>query len=141
MPPLLSPPAVPVLPSSTRDAASVCVVQARLMASPLRFDGRVVLVTGAGGGEPRAGPAIRIEGLWRAAAGCGAGAGSGGTGVGQARRGIGHAGRCSGSHARRELIRPTSFPREMSAGLQGAQLSKVRPLSLVCGYGCDFCCL
>lgn len=35
------------------------------MASPLRFDGRVVLVTGAGGGEPRAGPAFRIEGLWR----------------------------------------------------------------------------
>ena len=30
----------------------VCVsLQARLMASPLRFDGRVVLVTGAGGGE------------------------------------------------------------------------------------------
>lgn len=30
---------------------SVCVLQVGLMASPLRFDGRVVLVTGAGGGE------------------------------------------------------------------------------------------
>lgn len=29
----------------------VCVLQVGLMASPLRFDGRVVLVTGAGGGE------------------------------------------------------------------------------------------
>lgn len=41
------------------------------MASPLRFDGRVVLVTGAGGGEPRAGPAVPMAGLLRAAAGCG----------------------------------------------------------------------
>lgn len=30
---------------------SLCVLQVGLMASPLRFDGRVVLVTGAGGGE------------------------------------------------------------------------------------------
>lgn len=101
------------------------------MASSLRFDGRVVLVTGAGGGEPGAGPAIRIEGLWRAAAGRGAGAGSGGTGVGRAQRGTGHVGRCSGLQAGRELLRPSSFPGEKSAGLQGAQLSKVRPLSSV----------
>lgn len=36
---------------SSRGSASVCVCLAGLMASTLRFDGQVVLVTGAGGGE------------------------------------------------------------------------------------------
>lgn len=37
---------------NSSSSASVCVsLQAGLMAVPLRFDGRVVLVTGAGGGE------------------------------------------------------------------------------------------
>lgn len=99
----------------------VCLVPARLMALPLRFDGRVVLVTGAGGGEPRAGPTVSMAGLRRAAAGCGAGGGLGGTRVGRARRGTGRTGTLTmqagtpESPAGTERPRPTAFAGEMSA--------------------------
>lgn len=121
--PLLSLRAVLITPSVPGCTASVCLVPARLiMALPLRFDGRVVLVTGAGGGKPRAGPTVPMAGLRRAAARGGAGGGSGGTRVGRARRGTGRTGTLTmqagapESPAGMERPRPTTFPGEMSAG-------------------------
>lgn len=121
--PLLSLRAVLITPSVPGCTASVCLVPARLiMALPLRFDGRVVLVTGAGGGKPRAGPTVSMAGLRRAAARGGAGGGSGRTRVGRARRGTGRTGTLTKkagapeSPAGMERPRPTTFPGEMSAG-------------------------